>query len=295
MKNFLSFIALALALCTQLVAATPLQDRSIPPATLRELFAALGIQEHDVISQTQREWLRPSTQERWQQNELSAEKRQYVLSWAQKAGLFSPWTPSQSSYNKALILGATTPLMQTRLQYLKKLWDQGVRFGEIVWLTGERPLDRSVDGPSEGCQTESEAAKLVWQRADLPKAMRELSVTFITVPMKVVDGAWKRPNTEDTLIAWGRIASSPCSCLFVSDQPFCGYQSAVIEAALPDEFLFDVVGDGEENPTQHPAAAAITLDSLARTIYQTSLNTSKRSHTPAPVQKKPCPCGSKNL
>jgi hypothetical protein len=88
--------------------------------------------------------------------------------------------------------------------------------------------------------------------------------------MRVVNGVWKRPNTEDTLVAWGAMASVPCSCLFVSDQPFCGYQGAVIQAALPEGMTFDVIGEGRD-PSKHPAAAAITLDSLARWIYQESL------------------------
>ena len=62
----------------------------------------------------------------------------------------------------------------------------------------------------------------------------------------------------------------PCKALFVSDQPFCGYQFAVIKATLPQTFLFDVVGEGVD-PTIHPLAAAITLDSIARWIYQESL------------------------
>ena len=36
---------------------------------------------------------------------------------------------------------------------------------------------------------------------------------------------------------------------------------------MPKAFLFDVVGPGVD-PTQHPAAAAVLLDSLARWIYQ---------------------------
>lgn len=265
MKRF--FVVFAL-LWVQLFAATPLQDRTLKPAALSELFAGMGIAPDKAIEQTQKEWLRTPGQERWQQTELSEEKRAFALAWGKKYGIFSTWEPSQTYYNKALILGATVPIMQSRLQHLKKLWEQGVRFSEIVWLTGERPLDQVADGPCEGCQNESEAAKLLWDRADdLPKLMRKLPVTFIALPMRVVDGVWKRPNTEDTIIAWGRMASSPCSCLFVSDQPFCGYQGAVIESALPEGFVFDIVGEGRD-PSKHPAAAAITLDSVARWLYQ---------------------------
>jgi hypothetical protein len=80
----------------------------------------------------------------------------------------------------------------------------------------------------------------------------------------------KRPNTEDTIVAWVKMEPEPCKALFVSDQPFCGYQFAVIKSSLPTAFLFDLVGEGVD-PTGHPLAAAITLDSIARWIYQENL------------------------
>lgn len=88
--------------------------------------------------------------------------------------------------------------------------------------------------------------------------------------MKIEGSSVKRPNTEDTLVAWLKVAPEPCKALFVSDQPFCGYQFAVIKTNLPNTFLFDLVGQGVD-ATSHPAAAAITLDTVARWIYQEAL------------------------
>jgi hypothetical protein len=53
--------------------------------------------------------------------------------------------------------------------------------------------------------------------------MRDLPVVFIAVPMKTEGSSLKRPNTEDTIIAWLKMTSQPCIALFVSDQPFCGF------------------------------------------------------------------------
>jgi hypothetical protein len=222
--------------------------------------------DSDVIVQTQKQWLRKAGQERWEQSELSKDQREFVLHWAEAQGLFSPWTPACQSYDKALILGATTSRMQLRLDYLKKLWMQGVRFQEIVWLTGERPLDKRVDALTDRCSNESQAAHILWEEADLPKEMRSLPVIYVEVPMKPQG----RPNTEDTIVAWLNTGVLPCSAIFISDQPFCGYQFAIIKTLLPEAFAFDVVGQGAD-PTSHPAAAAITLDALARWLYQDKL------------------------
>jgi len=248
--------------------AQPIQQRRLEPAALSELAAAFNIaQDADLVAETQKYWLRKAGKERWELEELSTEKREFVLNWAEKQGLLLPWLPVDQAYDKALILGATTGCMKMRLDYLKKLWTQGTRFTEIVFLTGDRPLDPRIDGLTDRCKTESAAAKILWDESDLPEEMRKLPAVFIAVPMKVEGELLKRPNTEDTIIAWVEQEKKPCRSLFVSDQPFCGYQFAVIKKALPDSFLFDVVGDGVKS-INHPAAAAVILDSVARWIYQ---------------------------
>jgi len=264
------FFLLAISLCS-LTFGTPIQERKIDSASLSQLAFALGIQkEADILVETQKQWLRKGKQERWEMAELSPDQRLFVLNWAAKEGLFAPWKPGCQTYDKALILGATTSRMQLRLDYLKELWNEGIRFDEIVWLTGDRPLDKRVDGLTDRCANESEAARILWEETDLPEGMRSLPVVFVAVPMKNEGSSLKRPNTEDTLVAWLKVSPEPCKALFVSDQPFCGYQFAVVKATLPDSFLFDVVGQGVKL-NSHPAAAAISLDSIARWIYQESL------------------------
>src|SRR3990172_4742194 len=149
MKKHFLFLSLCLPV---LLLSAPLQDRKIHPAALSELTTALGIPaDANLIEETQKRWLRRSGTERGEQTEISAEQRQFVLSWGQKNGIFSDWLPSEPSYDSALILGATTVHMQMRLDYLVKLWEKGTRFKEVVWLTGDRPLDKRVDGLTGRC------------------------------------------------------------------------------------------------------------------------------------------------
>ncbi len=82
------------------------------------------------------------------------------------------------------------------------------------------------------CANESEAARLIWERVEM--------------------------------------GVDPCTTLFVSSQPFCGYQYGIVDRYLPEEFLFEVVEPGTE-PMSHPTAAAITLDSVARWLYVESM------------------------
>lgn len=265
---------LAICLCS-LTFALPIQDRKIDPIALSQLGNALDIpSDADIVVETQKRWLRKPNQERWEIADLSPDQRLFVLNWATEQGLFTSWKPVLKEYDKALILGATTSRMQMRLDYLKQLWDEGTRFNEIIWLTGDRLLDKRVDGLIDRCSNESQAAHILWEETSLPEEMRSLPVVFVAVPMKVEGSSQKRPNTEDTIVAWLTLSPKPCKALFVSDQPFCCYQFAVIKATLPEAFLFDLIGQGVDS-TSHPAAAAITLDSIARWIYQENIIANK--------------------
>lgn len=245
--------------------AAPLQERTLDPTALSQLAKQLGIDPNeDLVSATQKHWLRKPGQERWEVAELPPEDRAFVLNWAKEQGLYEDWAPIRTTYDKAMILGATTSRMQLRLDYLIQLWNEGTRFDEIVWLSGDRPLDKRVDSLTDRCQTEAEAARILWEETLLPEEMRNLPVVFIAAPMK--NNGSSRPNRQDTLIAWLKTSPKPCSTLLVSSQPHCGAEFAAINAILPTSFLFDLVGPGI-NPENHPTEAAITLDSIARWIY----------------------------
>ncbi|MBM3192600.1 MAG: hypothetical protein FJZ63_08145 [Chlamydiae bacterium] len=259
------FFLLALCLC-HWVLGDAIQDRTLDRQLLTQLAATMGvITKGDWEAETQRLWLRRPLQERWEMEELSEDKKQAVLSFAKDLGLIEAWQPSCKSYDKAIILGATTSVMQRRLDYLKQLWEEGVSFREVVWLTGDRPLDKRVDGLMQECKNESEAARQLWCSAELPEAMRAIPVTFLATPLQKEGEGVRRPNTKDTLDAWLSKAVQPCRVLFISSQPFCGYQFSVIKACLPGAFEFDVVGYAATNPS-----AATILDSIARWLYQES-------------------------
>ncbi len=263
MKKWFLFFTL----CIQsFLFSLPLQDPKITQEALAELASYLDIPQTEIIQELQRSWLRKPGQERWEMEELSFDQKQLVLNWAKKQRLFESWEPSCNTYDKALILGGSTSCMESRLNYLKKLWIQGTRFHEIVWLTGDRPLDKRVDDLTDVCKNESEASCFLFEKAELPEAMRNLPVIFVAVPLKKEGNSIQRPNTKDTILAWLKTNPNPCKTLFVSSQPFCGYQFAVIKTCLPDSFDFDVVGKGV-NPDNYPRAASITLDTIARWIY----------------------------
>lgn len=246
-------------------------ERKLNPEALKILFEYFGIDQQNPLGDTQKKWLRKPGQERWQVPELPDEQRNFVLQWAAEQGFFAPLKPTKMEYDKALILGATTARMEKRLNYLTKLWSEGVRFKEIVWLNGERPLDPSAERVPENCKTEADVAKWIWKEAELPEGMKVLPVVFVVSPKTSFK---PRPTTDDTIQDWLKTSPNPCACLFISDQPFCGYQFAMVKALLPLGFQPDIAGDGAD-PAKNPKAGANTLETIAQWIYAESLSCSR--------------------
>lgn len=239
---------IAAVLCLHALSfAAPLRDLKLDPAAFDQLMVDLGIPLD--------QYVRKTGSERWEMKELPEEKKEIVFDWAAKHGMYAACVPALDHYDKALIFGSTKLGMKVRFDHLIKLWQQGVRFDEVVWLTGD-----CVHNAPEGTHNETEAAHELWEEATLPEGMKGLPVVFVATPMKP-DG--KRPNTTDTIVTWLKRVEKSCTALFISNQPFCGYQFAALKSQLPETIDFDIAGPGTQ-AAQHPAAAAITLDTIAR-------------------------------
>jgi len=118
---------LTLCLCN-LAIGRPIQDRKVDPEGFLKLRTELGIApDENIVTATQKRWLRKPGQERWEMAELSTDQRSFVLKWAKEQGLYAPWKPSQPIYDKAFILGATTSRMQMRLTGRWSKWSAAGR------------------------------------------------------------------------------------------------------------------------------------------------------------------------
>jgi len=246
----------------------------VPPALL-QLLQVMEV-SHDgtlrsIVDATQARWIRPAGKERWEIADLPAEKKERVIDLAEELGFFGEIVPKHGEFDYALVLGATVFRMQKRIETLIRLWDAGVRFHQIVFLTGQRPLDPSVEALTEICDTESEAAEVLWRLAPVSEDMGLVPVTFVSAPMFSTAAGIRRPTTGDSIDSWLHSGPKPGRCLFISSQPYCLYQDAVVQMRLPAEFKAETVGDGTNGRKQN---AAVVLDTIARWLYQQELKKS---------------------
>jgi len=108
-----------------------------------------GIVKATQFSQDEGGWLRISGKERWEVKEVFPEKREQLMTMFDKLCVIQEIEPVSIYYDYVVIFGGTVHGTRSRLQYLVKLWKKGVRFGSIVVLTGQRPLDPGLESLEE--------------------------------------------------------------------------------------------------------------------------------------------------
>jgi hypothetical protein len=259
--------------CFSMVAAAPLQERAIEPVALMELAKALGVPMTGNFAQAlNKRGQEAKDFDRWKREEVRSTYQDIILKWAGTHAIFSSWKPLLKKYDRAIIFGSNTTDMASRVEYLIQLWKEGVRFKEVFWITGQRPLDPRIDSYLDEAKHESQAARLVYKDAKLPKEMRALPVTFLSSPMvKGDDGFMKRPGTREVVqllinqMQKNSPSKDPGCLLFVSSQPFCGYQFAITSALMPDQFDFDFIGNGDSLEKTYSSAV---LEKVARWLYE---------------------------
>lgn len=253
-----------------------IDQNSFPSPPLIFLLDLMGL-SHDyslksIVRISQQRWLQPS-KERWLFEPREEHRLNYILPFLDKLGCIDSLFAKDKEYDYALILGGYHTRLQARLAHLIDEWNQGVRFRRIVFLTGERYLDPQTEAPLfkwEKGRTEAELMQHMWERNFLAHPLKNLPFTFVDTPgSKDRTGAFRRPTTKDTLLKWLSFSPKPGKCLFISSQPFIGYQHSVLATYLPSSFSLETVGA----PTEKNLSLSIYLDNLTRWLYQEQART----------------------
>ena len=245
-----------------------------------------------VVNATQKAWLRKPGIERWHMGDTYQKFDQQLAPLFKELGMQNEIKPSQEKYDYVLILGDTVNCLRTRFAYALDQWQKGIRFSTLVFLVGERPLlddpahheDNETEAelydrtnmylpiradwqePSTMPQTETEMARMVYDQAIVPDEFKKLvTVRFIDTPMQLTtSGQMRRPNTADTIKLWLKKVPHRGSILAISNQPYIGYQHAVLQSYIPPEMSVETVGP----KAYMPLSADLLLDTLARWLYQ---------------------------
>jgi hypothetical protein len=197
--------------------------------------------------------------ERWHYDARYEEMNSTLWPLFEDAGMIHAIYPQQNCYDYLLVHGALLSRIEERWQYACSLWEKGVRFKTIVFLSGKRfilPSEQTrVEDPS--ITTEADLTKWVYAHSPLPIGIEKVPVIFIDAD---ASEGFERPRTIETVQAWLALHPQPGSCLAISNQPYVEYQHAVFSLLLPDAYSLETVGSA----VQEPHKMAILLDTLGK-------------------------------
>lgn len=262
-----------------------------PRPQLMELFHLLGMPQNCLDITSINEWAQKNllrTGERWQMQPGKYEYlREKIISLVADLGFLDRVESSFDLYDGALVHGALLMRVRSRLNCLVEQWKKGIRFTELYFLTGERPLDpifecplqlyhdelsplkirKDWTPPENPPQYESEMVMMVWEQSEIPEDMRQaVSVHLVNAPQKfdAISDKWLRPNTEDTVKEWVKESPACGRYLAVTEAPYIGRQDYVVRMYLPSCIGLDTIGNEIK---EEKRSMTIILDELARWIY----------------------------
>ncbi|MBI2774517.1 hypothetical protein HYX58_00725 [Candidatus Dependentiae bacterium] len=264
------------------------ENRQVSPVLL-ELLNELHVEHtgnlEGIVAATQKKFLRPAGKERWEIVDIYKDAHpEKIRSIIEKIGLIHQHAPEQKEYAYALLLGATVQRMTDRLLYLLELSQKNIIPEKIIVLVGARPLDPNIENSSAiitalnklplknavvekdlEIKTEAQAARLIFEKVALSGQLKKTTISIVETPMQQKnDGSIVRPTTADTINQWLKENPTPGKVLAISNQPFIGYQNAVLQTHLPKSFIIETVGERADEKT----TLAVYLDNLARWLYQ---------------------------
>lgn len=268
-------------------------NTQLPKPALLKLLKETNIAHDSTLSgivaatqkpQSEGGWMRQENKERWELGDLFSEKNAVIFSLFQELDMVDTIQPSASTYDHGIILGSTLESIRIRIRHLADILKEGVHIKKLTFLCSQRSLDKNLENkatlydanngilafkkewkpPHKTPKTETEMVQMVLDQSDLPIDFTAHNTTIIDTPNQINhEGSIRRANTADTVLYWLETAHPfKGSILAISNQPYVGYQGAVLKTVLADQFTIETVGK-----TDHEKIAVI-LDCLARWLYQ---------------------------
>lgn len=212
-----------------------------------------------ITKSSPQEWIQKG--DRWTFKDRFEDQRDEIYPVLDSMGMFETKWANEKHYDYALVLGALHGAVEMRIHHIVEEWKRGIRFDNVVFLTGQRPLHLEKEKEFLFLKNETAMMVHVWETTEMPPELRAIPLTIVDAPSLPLRG---RPTTESTVYAWLELSPKPGSILMVSSQPYIRYQRAVLNTLIPS---FEIEGVGREGERTLPIS--ILLDTLGKEICWT--------------------------
>ncbi|MCX7343363.1 MAG: hypothetical protein NT128_04385 [Proteobacteria bacterium] len=151
-----------------------------PTELLKEVFKITKVKESDdlecLISQTSSKWVRPTFMESWHAYSfLNKGQKKELVKLFENPDFAKERLPKQTHYDAVIIMGFNPQRLQKRINFLIKLHNQGITFGNIYLLGTSNDL--KIGGPIE----EKMKIEYLWYHTPKPDALNHVKVTALMV------------------------------------------------------------------------------------------------------------------
>ena len=255
----------------------------------------------DVVAKTQQHWIAVRAgmggKERTDLHDSVAQQNQVtaVEALARQMGLLDAKMPSLTHYDYGVCLGSFLDGVRMRLAMLVDLWQKGIHFDTLVFLTGERDLRSGVGqiesldqlcNPSksplpfkkgwklpEGAPyaTEYDMVRLVWEQVELPDEMAK-ALTDKVIFVNALRGDKPRVTTSDTYITWLKQHLPKPGTIVAPSHPLVWtHQDLVGKNVLGESFTLDTIAPAvpEKMLTQYRTSlVSLVHDTVAKCLYE---------------------------
>ena len=269
-------VTLFFALLTSFGHATVFKETGAPKESLLGILDALYMPHKDEnisIFEAVCPFLRKTGLERkdLKERELSYEQKTKLIAAFEDLGFVKEVRPEIRQVDDLYVFGSLAPELKLRLEYLVTLWNRGLRFERLIFLTGERLRDASESdrqiffshkrGVRREVCTECDIMVAIWEQIDKPEELEAICPLVINAPRAAGES---RPNTvttaEELIKSYGPLEGS---WIAITNQPYVPYQEAVLKRLFPKTYVGAVVGPR----SVHNILCSIYLDTLARTVH----------------------------
>lgn len=238
---------------------------------------------------------RSENQERWQLGKLHENKKTLLLPLFKKLGIIEEVLPQLKVYRAIIILGGAVSRMRARVHFLEKLWTEGVRSQQILFLVGERPLSTELNEEKDPfsrehssipfrpqwlpsrkqVKTEADVVPVVWDQIISREDLRNREFQVFSTPFVKDEETLKmrRPDTADTIQTWiARESPHEGPYLVISNNPFIPYQNEVVRAVFEKEGLLEKASLETAGPAALPNLGVASYMDALFTWFRTEFN-----------------------
>lgn len=268
-------------------AAIPLFDNGQPTKPLLRL-----LQLTDVTHDGTLEGVHRATQERWRQHgkhsgdivDIYPLVADQVVPIFEELGYVGEQSAPRKQYDIGIIFGAYILAVRKRFAMLKRLWDDGLRFDQLVLLGSARKahpekeslakvnsaeggldFDPMWENLEEVPPTEAKLMETVLWQSDLPAEWRD-NFLVVETPLRTDRPEKPDPSGEDTIRQWlDYHDASGSTAVGVYSQPQLRHMEVVCRRLMvPRGIEVDLVGYAAPPNTN----VSQVLDSVAKVIHE---------------------------